>query len=189
MKKSKLIDWQYVLGLLIFPFFLLALVLLAGWVMGKIRNHPTYFTNEYVERYSIPSQLLTDLETAIRNGDSLLMAKIQGSRPSSEEIEPLPKVRFLIFWDEEGKYSDYLFMDTSNYHRYMQHIKVVNNRYVRVPEDLYYFVDSGKWVYTFGPIYAMWWLVVILFTIGVWIYRYTDSIRNEMYGPRPRLTK
>ncbi|MBN1147831.1 MAG: hypothetical protein JXA78_11290 [Anaerolineales bacterium] len=189
MKTQRLIDLQYVLGLLLLPFLLLALAFLIQWAQELVRYEPAYFSAEYVQRYEVPNELLMDAETALRQGDASLMAQVQGTRQVPKAIERLPNVRFLIFWDRYGKYSDYLFMDTRNYHRYMQHIKLVRGRYVTVPEGLYYYLDSGNWVKVFGPLLAIWWLVVILFTLGVWIYRSMAAVRQEMYGPRPRLTK
>jgi hypothetical protein len=189
MKTQRLIDRQYVFGLLLLPFALLALAFLVKWVQGLVRYDPVYFSAEYLERYEVPSGLLTDAETALRQGDAALFAQIQGTRQAPRGVEPLPNVRFLIYWDQYGKYSDYLFMDTRNYHRYMQHVKLFRGRYVSVPEGFYYYLDSGRWTYIFGPLLAIWWLIVILFTIGVWIYRSMAAVRKDMYGPRPRLTK
>ena len=75
-------------------------------------------------------------------------------------------------------------MDTSNYQRYPQHLKLVNGRYVRVPEGLYYMVDSQKWVSTFFPIAAIWWLLVVIFTVGVWFFRIMADFRRRRFGER-----
>ena len=61
-------------------------------------------------------------------------------------------------------------MDSSNYHRYVIHIKMVNGRYVWVPESLYYYVDSGRWVRTFFPILTVWWLVLFLYIVTRRVY-------------------
>lgn len=189
MDKRRLIDWWYVVGLMALPLLFIALILAAGYIQGLIRYNPAYFSGEYLERYAVPSQVLFDLERAIREADGELLAQTQGADDVPQDLEPLPNVRSLIYWDSEGEYSNYMFMDTTNYRRYMQHLKLVEGRYVRVPEGFYYLIDSGGWIDTFGPIAAIWWLVVILFTAGVWVYRYTAALREEMYGPRPRLTK
>lgn len=189
METRRLIDWQYVLGLLLLPFLFLALAFLVKWVQGLNRYEPAYFSEGYLERYAVPSELLMDLETALRQGDAVLLTEAQGTRRVPTNLEPLPNVRFLILWDKNDKYSDYLFMDTKNYHRYMHHLKLVRGRYVSVPEGLFFYMDSGLWVNVFGPLLAIWWLIVALFTAGVWVYRRMAAVRQEMYSSRPGQTR
>ena len=181
---SKLIDWPYLIGLLFLLALLAGLALLVGWVDGVLRYDPAYFDEPYLSRYEAPSPLLADLENALRTGDAALLAELQGTRWPAAQIEKLPNVRFLIYWDDDKEYSDYLFMDMKNYHRYMQHLKAMKGRYVVVPDGLYYAVDSGSWIRTFGPLAVVWWLVLVLFTLGVWFYRWMAAVRAERYGPR-----
>jgi hypothetical protein len=185
VKKQAFIDWQYVFGLVILPFFLLALAYLISLIQGVVRYNPDYFTQEYLDRYAVKRDLLNDLEAAINQGDGLLLAEVQGSRSVPQNLEPLPNVHFSIYWDRDNKYADYLYMDTQNYHRYMQYLRWVRGRYVRVPEGLYYYMDSGNWIHFFGPLYAVWLLIVALFTLGAWIYRWMAVVRKEMYDTRP----
>jgi membrane-anchored protein YejM (alkaline phosphatase superfamily) len=92
-----------------------------------------------------------------------------------------------MFIRADGKYLDYLFLDYSNYHRYSFHLKKINGRYVSVPENLYYFVDSGHWVRTFAPVFAIWLLILSLFVFGTWLYRSLAEYRREtMEKPLPR---
>jgi hypothetical protein len=189
MKNRGLIDWQYVVGLLIVPFVLLAIAFLVSWVQGVVRYNPAYFTQEYLDRYAVKRDLLHDLETAINQGDGPLLAEVQGTRGIQKNLEPLPNVHFSIYWDRDSKYDDYLFMDTRNYHRYMQYLKQTKGRYVRVPEGFYYYMDSGNWINIFGPLLAFYWMVVILSTISVWVYRSMAAVRKEMYASRPGETK
>jgi len=193
MKTQRLIDRQYMFGMLLLPFVVLALAFVIKWIQGFVIFEPAYFTAEYQERYEVPNGVLMDAEAALRQGDAALMARLQGMRRVPKDIEPLPDVRFLAYWDQHGKYLDFLYMDTSDSQRYkilgMLHLKSFRGRYISVPEGFYYYLDSGRWLNIFGPSLAIWWLILILFTIGVWIYRTMDAVRNEMYGPRPRLTK
>lgn len=182
MKKSKLIDWQYVLGLLFLPFFVMGAILLIAFTQGLVRYNPAYFTDEYRVRYEVPTDLLADLETALQSGDTALLAEVQGVYRVPNQITPLPKLRFMVFWEFSKNYSEYLFVDMSNYYHHMQHLKVVDGRYVQVPDGLYYQVSSGKWITTFGPSALLWWLVVILFTIAVWVYRSMAAFRQERFG-------
>lgn len=185
MKPQKLIDWPYVIGLLLLPVAIAGIFLLVGWIIGQTRYDPAYFTEEMQKRYATPNLLLEDLENAIRNGDGSLMAQAQASRQVPNNLEKLPKVRFLIYWDGDKKYSDYLFMDMRTYQRYMQHLRLVKGRYVRVPDGIFYLADSGHWLSAFGPLAVLWWLLVILFTLGMWIYRSMSVYRNKTFGKPP----
>lgn len=185
MTVRKSIDLPYVIGLMLLPLILLGIFLLVTRIVGLIRYDPLYFSPEYQERYAVPSPLLEELEKALRSGDTELMARLQGSRLQPSSLEQLPNVRFMIFWDSSGEYSDYLFMDTRNYRRYLQHLRIVDGRYVRVPDGAFYLADSGRWKYFFGPLAVIYWLLVILFTLGVWIYRSMSAYREKLYGKPP----
>jgi len=185
MKTRKMIDWPYVIGLLLLPVILVGFFLLVAWIMDLTRYNPAFFSEDYRERYAVPSPLLEDLETALRNGDGALLAELQGTRQVPSNQEKLSNVRFLIFWETHGKYTDYLFMDMKNYHRYLQHLRIVEGRYVLIPDGAYYLADSGRWKFTFGPLALVYWLLVILFTLGIWIYRSMSAYREKVYGKPP----
>lgn len=182
MNRRRTIDWQYVLGLLLLPFIITGIFLLIAFIEDLTRYNQAYFNDGYQARYAVPSSLITDLENALRSGDETLLAKLQGTRHVPRNMESKPNLRFMIFWEYDGKYSEYLFIDTSNYHRHMQHLKEVNGRYIVVPDGLYYMANSGRWLSTFGPIAVFWWLVVILFTLGIWFYRSMAAYRQKQYG-------
>jgi len=181
IKTQKLIDWHYVLGLLFLPLLLVGIAFLVAYIEGLTRYNPAYFNTDYQRRYASRDTLLANLETALRDGDRALLAEIQGTRSVPDRIKPLPNIRFIIFWNYSGRYSNYLFMDTSNYYRYMQHLKIVNQRYVVIPESFYYYIDSGHWIAVVGPIIAFWWVLVILFTIGVWFYRSMSAYQEKLF--------
>lgn len=185
MKNRKLIDLPYVIGLMLLPIILAGGFLLVTWISGLARYDPALFTLEYQKRYAVPSPLLEDLEIALRSGDEALMAELQGTRREPANLEALPKIRFLIYWDSSGEYTDYLFMDTKNYMRYLQHLRLVDGRYVRVPDGAYYLADSGRWKSVFGPLAGIYWLLVVLFTLAMWIYRSMSVYRDKMFGKPP----
>jgi hypothetical protein len=168
--------------LLLLPFIITGIFLLIASIEDLTRYNQDYFNDGYQARYAVPSSLITDLENALRSGDETLLAKLQGTRHVPRNMESKPNLRFMIFWEYNGKYSEYLFIDTSNYHRHMQHLKEVNGRYIRVPDGLYYLANSGLWLSTFGPIAVFWWLVVILFTLGIWFYRSMAAYRQRQYS-------
>ncbi len=182
IKAKKLIDWSYVLGLMVLPPVVLVLLFLIAGIQGLLRYNPAYFTQEYLARYSQRVSVINDLENAIEKGDAGQMAIIRGTRQVPSGLKPLPDVHFTIFWDQEGKYWNYLFQDTSTYTRYMQHLRLVNGRYVVVPENLYFYMDSGLWKTFFFPLAIVWWVIVALFTLGTWLYRAMIRVRKEMYS-------
>jgi len=74
MTSQKLIDWPYVIGLLLLPVVLVAVLLLAGKLQRIGRYDPAYFSPEYRDRYNTPGAVLTDVETALLHGDEQLIA-------------------------------------------------------------------------------------------------------------------
>ena len=184
MKIRRWVDWPYVIGLLLVPFFIMGFILLLAFLQDLTRYDQEYFSVEFQERYAVPSSLITELEIALMNADRQLLAEIEGVKTVNQQLKPNPNLRFMIMLESDSKYFDYLFMDTTNFQRYPQHLKQVNGRYVRVPEGLYYLVDSRKWVSTFFPITAIWWLLVILFTLGVWFFRVMAAFRRRRFGER-----
>jgi hypothetical protein len=179
MKTNRFINWQRMLLLAISPLLLMGVILLIGLVIGAIQYSPDYFTDVYVQQYRTPGSLLGELEQVIRQGDASKVAELQGVRWSPGKVASIPKFQFSMFWDADEKYQNYLFFDTSNYHRYPIHIKMVNGRYVWVPETLYYFVDSGRWVRTFFPILAVWWVALSLYIVTRWVYHILADFKPE----------
>jgi hypothetical protein len=184
MKLRKLVDWPYVIGLMLLPFFIMGIFLMLAFIQDLTRYNPHFFNAEFQERYAVPNDVITDLENALMRADSELLSETQGTKSAPQQLIPNPNLRFMIMLEADGKYFDYLFMDTTNYQRFPQHLKQVNGRYVRVPEGLYYLVDSRKWISTFFPLAAIWWLIVILFTIGIWFFRVMAAYRRKRFGAR-----
>ena len=122
-KISRWIDWPYVIGLLLLPFLIMGGILSAGFLQGLFRYNQDYFKPHYQDLYAAPNKLITDLETALREGDESLLAETQGTSKAEIKAGANPNLRFMIMIESSGKYLDYLFMDTSNYKRYPQHLK------------------------------------------------------------------
>lgn len=185
MKTDRLIDWQYVIGLCLMPVFVLLLFFLAAWIQGKTIFYEPYFSPEYQARYSTPDDLIVELEQALQIGDSAKIAELQGTRSAPKNLTPRPEMGFSIHVADQGPFKNYLFMDRADFHRLMAHLKWVNGRYVLVPENLIYYLESGEWTNTFFPVATIWWLVLGLFTVGMLFFRYMRKIRQEMFSDRP----
>lgn len=182
MKTERLINWQRVLKLLFLPLLITGLLLLVGALDGLVRYHPAYFTEDYRTRYDAPGPLLEDLGTALQTGDSELLQEVQGTRWQPGRLEPRPNVAFSLAVDNDGKYRDYLFADRVTYARYIQHVRQVRGRYVVVPESLYFYVDSGRWVRFIWPATMIWWIFLFLVTLSIWVYRSLARVRKERFG-------
>jgi hypothetical protein len=179
MKTHRLVEWKSMLLLGLAPLLIMGILMAIGFLIGATQYTPAYFTQEYVQRFRTPVSLLEELEQVIRQGDSSMVAELQGVRWPSRNIVPIPKFQFSMFWSKDAKYQDYLYFDISNYHRYIIHIKLVNGRYVWSPETLYYYVDSGRWVRTFFPILAVWWLILFLYIVTRWVYHFLTGFKPE----------
>jgi hypothetical protein len=184
MTSSKLIDWPYVIGLLALPVVLVALLLLGGELLRIGRYDPAYFAPEYLEFYDTPGAVLADLERALHQGDQQLMDQLLATRRRSPPLRPRPTVEFVFLAGMEGDYLEYLFLDRQDYSRVIQYVRPENGRYIAAREDFYFYMDSGKWVDVAGPLAASWWIVVLLFTGGVYVYRRLALARLAMWGGR-----
>ncbi len=182
MLRTKYIDWGYVLGLLLLPPVVFALLGLVAWVQGQTRYDPAFFTPEYQERYAFPGAVAVDLEQALKTGDAALLHALTATRAAPPSLQARPQVILALLSSGDEKYLNYLYFDASNYERIVHHIRQVDGRYVVVPEGLYYFYDSGQWKGVFAPLAATWWILVIVFTAGVWFFRYMAETRQRLFG-------
>jgi hypothetical protein len=179
---SRFLNWRTFLVLLIAPLVVIGFAFMLAWVQSLVRYNPTYFTVEYQERFDSPQNLLNELEIALQTGDEALMSELQGTRFTTSDLVPRPNIRFVMLLDRHGSYTNYLFHDAVNFHRYMAYIKVENGRYVVVPPGLYYYFDSGKWNEVFVPPVVMWWSTLLVSTAGIGIYRLLARERKRMFG-------
>jgi len=182
MKNLHLAERQYMLILVLLPIITMAILLLTGLALGRIRNNPAFFTENYLQRYSTPGDLLEELEMALKRGDTTKFGELTGTKWSPRSTEPIPNLQFSIFWDKDEKYQDYLFMDMSNYRRYMIHIKKSGGRYIWVPENLYYYTDSNRWLRTFFPLLSIWWIILFLYFVTKKVYRSLVSYKPGSIG-------
>lgn len=182
MNRRKYIDWHFVLGLMALPLVAALIFLWLGWVQSQTRYNPRYFTPEYLEVYSSPTSVVFELERALQSGDAILVAELRGTRQVPTGLQPQPNLEASIFHFDEGKYLNYLFFEQPSYGRYVKHIREYNGRYIEVPEGIYFYMDSGRWLDIFLPLAFFWWILLLLFTGGVWFYRAMAAEREKMYG-------
>jgi len=53
---------------------------------------------------------------------------------------------------------------------------------VVVPEDLYFYFHSGRWLRVFLPLALTWWGVEVVVTLVVWIFRRSARLRARLFG-------
>lgn len=182
MERDRLIDLPYVIGLVLVPLLVVGALFMVKGIQELTRWERVYFQEEYLERYESPGAVALDLESALRTGDTRLMAELRGTGRQPETLEARPRLTFIFLLGIDGDYFHYLYFNTDNYHRLVQHVKPRGERYVTVEEGLYYYMDSGQWVEVAAPLAATWWILTIVFTGGVYVYRLTARSRSRMYG-------
>jgi hypothetical protein len=180
MNKKRLIDWPYVIGLLLLP--IAAVLVLQGIraVQEQTRYDEVYFTGDYLSRYETPGSVAIDLEQALRHGDSQLMAELVGTRSGPAPIVPRPSLIYVFLLSVDGDYFQYLYFTADDYNRVVQYVTEVRGRYVASEPDLYFYMDSGRWRGVAGPIAMSWWILVSVFTGGVLVYRRMAVSRQKM---------
>ena len=181
MNKKRLIDWPYVIGLLLLPIAVVLVLHGVRAVQEVTRYDEAYFTEEYLRRYETPGSVAIDLEQALRHGDSQLMAGLVGTRGGPAPIEPRPSLIYVFLLSVDGDYFQYLYFNADDYNRVVQYVTEVVGRYVASEPDLYFYMDSGRWLGVAGPIATTWWILVTVFTAGVLVYRRMAVSRQEMY--------
>jgi hypothetical protein len=181
MNKKRLIDWPYVVGLLLLPIAVVLVLHGVRAVQEQTRYDEAYFAEEYLNQYETPGSVAIDLEQALRHGDSQLMAELVGTRSGPAPIVPRPSLIYVFLLSVDGDYFQYLYFNADDYNRVVQYVTEVRGRYVASEPDLYFYMDSGRWRGVAGPIAMSWWILVTVFTAGVLAYRRMAVSRQQMY--------
>lgn len=180
--KEKLSDWRVVLSLALVP-LLIAVALLAYHQFAQgMRYDKAYFSQDHLSRYASVANLLGDMELALQNGDADLMAAVRAIRGGPTPVQINPYLKFGVLLDKKGEYFNYLYFDNRNYRRYLKPVRQVDGRYVLAPLDLYYFMDSGRWLYVWGPLAALWWIALTVVSGGMTFHRAMERLRRRMFG-------
>lgn len=180
MDAKRLIDWPYVIGLLLLPVAVVLVLHVVGAVQEQTRYDPQFFTQPYLDRYDTPGSVSDALERALREGDRDQMAELVATRRGPEPIAARPSLSFVLGLSVEGGYFRYLYFNADDYNRVVGYVKETRGRYVAIEPDLYFYMDSGRWRSVAGPIAATWWIVVGLFTAGILFYRWMAITRRSL---------
>ncbi|MFC2023249.1 hypothetical protein ACFLT5_00760 [Chloroflexota bacterium] len=163
------------------PLVSLGLLALGVQVYSLVRYDPVYFAAEYLERYDGPDKVARALEAALRTGDGILLAELQGLR-SPSRFKASPAMALVMLLDSSDRYTTYLYLDRGSYERKAHHVEHVDGRWVVAPEDLYYHLNSGRWQLGYLRLAMAWWLMSALALGALWLARRSGRLREWLYG-------
>jgi len=178
--KRWLNPWTALVAALL-PLMLAGLFALAAQIQMVGRYDPTYFSEAYLEKYDTPGSVARALGDALRTGDEVLLAQLEGLR-RPVPLHTGPGVIFVMLLESDDRYFTYLYFDMDTYKRYVYHVEEVNGRWVVAPEDLRFYLRSGRWLRVFLPIALTWWSLEAVVVLGVWVFRLTARLRARMWG-------
>jgi hypothetical protein len=171
------------LGLFLLPIFVAGLFILIVRIQTLSRYDQAYFTAQYQERYRSPGLVAAAIEQALHSDDRSIFAELTGLRAKIRPPEANPDIRLMIVLKvTDAGYFQYLFFNTQNYQRIVYNIKKVDGRWVFVPRDAYYFLDSGDWLLLFTPLLIVWWGLLAVTSLGIGILYLAARFREQLYG-------
>jgi len=168
------------IGVALVPLILLGIYALYAYIHEQFRYDEKYFSEEFKEAYAAPGVVALELENVLRTGDKAQLSDLQGLRRAVRDVQPNPNLRFaiLIEIDDQG-YFHYLYFDSRTFLRETHYVKEVDNRWVVVPEDLYFYWDSGNWTSVFMPIAIVWWLILLVYELARFLFHRAAGYRKN----------
>lgn len=167
------------LVILLVPLVILGLLVLAVKLADLVRYDPACFSGEYARAYDSSSAVAQSLEQALRTGNRALLAELQGLRQPAG-FETANTISFVRLWQREGRYVTYLYVDMYSYERYLYPFEQVKGRWVVAPEDVRYYLYSGRWKDVFLPLAVGWWILGAAAVGLVWLLRHSQSLRSRL---------
>ncbi|MCD6401748.1 MAG: hypothetical protein J7L73_07445 [Anaerolineales bacterium] len=172
--------WWLLLG--VFPLIIVGLYGTLINVHLLSRYNDAYFTDEYLQKYNAPGPVALAIEEALQTGNNELFTELAGLHRGFN-IEPNPNIIFTILLDVDDRgYFHYLYLDMKTYRRSTYYVKQVKERWVVVPEDLYFYWDSGFWWDVYLPLALVWWGILIVVWVTIFVYRLGAKTRESMHG-------
>ncbi|HEY76757.1 MAG TPA: hypothetical protein G4O00_11355 [Thermoflexia bacterium] len=114
---TKWLNWRTALIVALFPLVLAGLFALVAEIQRLGRYDPAYFTEEYRQRYDTPGSVARALGDALRTGDEMLLAELQGLRKPIP-LHTGPEMIFVMLLESDDRYYTYLYFDMDTYRRY-----------------------------------------------------------------------
>lgn len=154
-----------ILLLALIPVVLAGAFLLGARIHARFRYDETYFSAAYQQQYASPGSVAIALEQALQQGDSQLYAELTGMQREFT-LEAYPELAYMLLVEvDQADYFHYLYFDFDTFHRQTHYIKEQNQRWIAVPEDVYFYFDSGQWLRVFFPLALTWWVFLLAFSI------------------------
>ncbi len=186
------------------PILIVAVLGLVALVTAPTRWDNAYFTDTYLERYRLPAQVVIDAEGALRTNDQELLAALQGLR-RPRLYEPNPDLTLVFAWEINTNYKTYNYLDvpyrewislqeTADFVTYVYideetlkrtalHVERVRGRWVLTPEDLHFFMYSGRWLRIAGPLAVPYWMILTITLTMIWLYRASRDLGDRLFAP------
>jgi len=165
--------------LVLVPLIIAGIYILGVQIHGLFRYDQDYFAPEYQEAYNSPGMVAIALENALQNGDTQLYAELTGLNKDVGEMTPKPDLHYSILVDvDERDYFHYMYFDFDTFLRDTHYVKEVDGRWVAVPQDAYFYFDSGEWMKVFGPVSASWWVLLLAIAIMKMLSRMGSRTRT-----------
>lgn len=182
-KKSRYLVFWF--GITLVPIVASGLFVVFVSFLSVFRYDSVYFTNDRQKLYGVPGDVAVAMEKVLQTGDEDLYAELTGLRVKAKPPEANPNMHFVMLWeiDEKG-YFDYLYYDVKTFERAMIYVKEVDNRWVVVPQDAYFYLDSGRWLLTLAPLAALWWTIWLLVGLVVMIVHVAARYRKVYLGEK-----
>jgi len=148
------------------------------------RYDQSYFTQHYQKLYPSPGAVASAIELALHNDTPSIFAELTGLRHKLRPPQANPDIRLMVVLKvTDSGYFQYLFFNIKTYQRIVYNVKEVDGRWVMVPRDLYYFLDSGDWLLFFIPAATIWWSVLAVIAVGTAIFQLAARFRQQLYRP------
>lgn len=167
------------LVVLLVPFIGLGLLVLAVKLGALVRYDPVYFATDDVQDYGSSAIVARRLEQALQTGNQALLAELQGLRWPAR-FEAADTISFVKLWQREGRYVVYLYVDMHSYERYLYPFEQVRGRWAVAPEDVRYYLYSGRWKDVFFPVAIGWWILGAAAVGFVWLLRHSEFLRSRL---------
>jgi len=164
------------------PMVLTGLFVVLVRIQGQFRFDPVYFNAQYQEKYFAPGVVAQSMEQVIHNGDMQLYAELTGLRKMARPPAQNPNVHLAILYDvNQAGYFQYLYFDVKTYHRSTYYVKEEMGRWVVVPEDAYFYLDSGRWLLVFTPLIIIWWAILLTVGLGKLVFNLASRFRRDIF--------
>jgi hypothetical protein len=172
---------------------------------SRDRFDERYFTAAYIEKYDTPGAVLAAMEEALITRDEAVIAELQG-RTDPVVFNYTPNLRRYGLYEvsqgarifnsshelsndewqtvvDEATFLTYIYYVPDAPGRVNIHVEQVDGRWVLTTLDPYVVWSSGRWVTAFVPLLVIYWLGLVGVVGGVWVYRASMELNEEIFGP------